>query len=314
MSTLMTWIDAGVRSMGSCRWVETRRVLLALVVALFAGACSSSSAATDEPLADGVLQLGVLPDDEPDALEARYRPLADHLQYELGVDVTLVVPSSYADLTDEFARRSVDIAVFGAVSFLLAQDESGAEPLAMRDIDARFFTAFIARADEEGVAVSDFGGRRLAFGSDLSTSGHLMPRFFLGEVFAMEPEVDFSDVIYTGTHDATVAAVLDGSADLGAVNKQVFDDMLRTGRLSADDLRVVWITPPYVDYVWAVQPALEEAVRTDILNTLLQLTASTPVGQEILTPLGGRGFIPATPEDFAQLRKIANEVGILENA
>lgn len=294
--------------------VVARRVVLALAVATLIAACSGSAAETDELLSDGVLQLGILPDDEPDALLERYRPLADHLQAHLGVDVALVVPDSYAALTEEFADGAVDVAVFGAVSFLLAQDASGAEPLAMRDIDARFFTSFLARADDERGVVSDFVGRRLAFGSDLSTSGHLMPRFFLGEVFGIDPDQDFSEVIYTGTHDATVAAVLDGKADLGAVNTQVFDDMVRTGRVSADDLEVIWITPPYVDYVWAVQSTMDGELRSRILQTLLDLTASTPAGQAVLTPLGGQGFLPATVEDFTQLRAIAEQIGILDNA
>ena len=245
----------------------------------------------------------MLPDVRPDTLESNYQPLTTYLSEELQQEVQLVIPEDYADLVRMFGTAEVDIANFGGATFVSAEEKYQAVPLVMRDIDTRFTSYFLARFDAKEGRVSDFEGQALGFGSRLSTSGHYMPRYFLQEQ-AIDPDTFFSDVLYSGAHDKTVGLLLDGQVDLAAVNSEVVDSMLRQGQLDAKSLRIVWETPVYADYVWAIQPGWNELYANKVRDAFLRLSLSDERDAEILQNLGAGGFLPATTGDFFRLRAI----------
>ncbi len=257
----------------------------------------------DAPELPATLKIGVLPDEADEALRVRYGPLIAHLSRELGMPVQLVIPEDYADLVRLFGAAEVDLAYFGGVTFVVAQAEHQAVPLVMRNLDLEFSSYFLARADDLGAAVGQFGGRAFAFGSNLSTSGHLMPRFFLMDL-GITPEHFFSSVSYSGAHDRTVAWVRDGVVDLGVANAEVVDAMLRDGRLKSGALRVVWETPPYADYVWAHRPGLDPAFTRQLRDAFLGLSPADDEDAATLERVGAGGFLPANIDDFAQLRDV----------
>lgn len=281
-------------------------VLLAAVTASCSIAATSDSTDATRPL-----RLGVLPSDTAAHIQSSYEPIVRLLEADLGRSVELVVPASYDALVDQFAANDLDLAVFGGLTYLVAHERSDAQPLVMRDIDTEFITAFVARIEEARSSVEDYEGMSIMFGSDLSTSGHLMPRHFLEVATSETPEAFFSSVMYSGSHDQTVLGVLNGDADLGAVDLQVLNEMIDTGRVDAGDLSIVWTTPPYVDYVWASQPELSPAVKDQIVASLISLSVSEESTSAVLEPLGAAGFFPASDEDFGLLREIATRLDLL---
>ena len=250
-----------------------------------------------------VLRIGVLPDLQASKLKRKYDPLVTYLSDELQQEVKVIVPDDYADLVRMFGNAEVDMAYFGGVTFVSAAAQYQAEPLVMRDIDTRFTTYFLARSDAKEHDISDFDGQVIGFGSQLSTSGHFMPRYFLNEQ-AIDPETFFSDVLYSGAHDRTVEMLLQGEVDLAAVNSEVVKSMLRQGQLDAKSFKIIWETPVYADYVWAIQPDWNEAYANKVRDAFLQLSPFDERDAEILQSLGAGGFLPATPGDFARLRAI----------
>lgn len=271
----------------------------ALLVLVILVGCSGQ----DDGALPDVLILGVLPDRTPDLLEARYAPLAEYLGSELGVRVELVIPSNYGDLVNLLVNGSVHVANFGGYTFIEAAKSGNAIPLVMRDIDARFTSAFIVGSASDASEIGHLRDGRFAFGSELSTSGHLMPRYFLSTL-GIEPETFFSSIRYSGSHDATAFLVRDGVVDGGVVNAYV----LR--RLLADDaVRVIWVTPPYVDYVYAMHPRLGDGARTKLVNAFLRLSVSNPAHLPILESLDAGGFLPAGTSDFAELQSIIDNLG-----
>lgn len=270
---------------------------LAMVLLLLA--CS----AEDDTGVPTILRLGVLPDQTKAALLHRYTPLIAHLKKELEVDVQLVIPESYQDLVRRFGAGDLDIAYFGGTTFVASLIRYNAVPLVMRDIDIEFSTYFVANAQTPATGVESFRAKRFSFGAQSSTSGHLMPRFFLQDK-GITPETFFAETLYSGAHDKTVGSVLDGSVDLGAVNSQVVNNMLRDGRLKPGLLRVVWETPPYADYVWAVRSNLDEGFQDRLRDTFMALTPLNEPDDDILGRMGTKGFLPARREDFKRLREI----------
>lgn len=250
------------------------------------------------------LRLGVLPDSDPQIIKQRLSPLLHYIEAQMEQTIELIIPKSYEDLLQKFQDKSVDLALFGGYTFISAQQEYQAEALVIRDIDLQFCTAFITQADNPKQSIADFKSAKFSFGAKLSTSGHMMPRYFLNEL-NFNPETFFSDVHYSGAHDKTIYWVRDGQIDLGAVNYEVLENMLRDGLLHENEIHIVWKTPTYTDYVWATQPDFNEVLRDHLLDIFLSLSLENDKQRVILESLGASGFLPTNNEDFEALRKAA---------
>ncbi|MDP6805732.1 MAG: phosphate/phosphite/phosphonate ABC transporter substrate-binding protein [Rhodospirillales bacterium] len=286
------------------------RLLNALVtgVLLMVAACDSQQVAQTDLT---VLRIGVLPDQNPKALKERYDPLFEHLSSTLKVSYEFVPSKSYGDLLEQFVAGRMDLAFFGGLTFLKAQAASGAMPIVMRDVDKRFTSYFIVRANDPATSIKDYRNRNFCFGSHLSTSGHLMPRKFLAER-GIIPEEFFAEVCHTGAHDRTVFGVRDGLADIGVANSQVVKSMLADGRLSENDVRILWETPPFPDYVWAVRATLGSAWRQRVRDAFLGLSPGNERDARILARIGAEAFLPASTADFDPLQEVAKTVGVLK--
>jgi phosphonate transport system substrate-binding protein len=138
-----------------------------------------------------------------------------------------------------------------------------------------------------------------------------MPRYFLQTIKQINPEKFFSQIVYSGAHDNTAYMVRDGKADVGAVNVEIINDMLRDGRLKQRELRVVWETPPYPDYVWAVHQHLDEDIKTQLRDAYLQLGLNDEHHRQILAGLGARSFLPAGTRIFQPLQQIAANLELI---
>ncbi len=282
------------------------RVGLACVAAIVT---MLSACVADEPPMPEVLVLGVLPDRSVNSLDERYRPLADYLQVELDIRVDLVVPDTYAELVDLMAAGDIDIGNFGGYTFVEAARRANAVPLAMRDVDARFTSVIIANGNGSVQNLEDLRGQSFAFGSRLSTSGHLMPRHFLLQQ-GIQPESFFSAIEFTGSHDVTAMRVRDGEVRGGVVNALVLGRMLADKSIDAADLRIVWETPPYVDYVYAAHPRLDAATRERLVDAFLRLSIRDPQHRRILEALDAKGFLPASMTDFSELAAIVDNLDL----
>lgn len=249
------------------------------------------------------MRIGVLPDQDTQRVASRFEPLLAHLSQETGCVCRLVIPDSYDHLLQLFHTGEIDLAYFGAVTFVRASVRDGAVPLVMRDVDRSFTSYFLVRADSPAQRLEDCRGLRMAFGSKLSTSGHWMPRHFLGEK-QIVPESFFSAVEYTGAHDTTAAWIRDGRADVGAVNSVVVDDLYDRDELTRQQVRVLWETPAYAGYVWAIQKDIAADVRVTIRDAFLKLHTDDLSHATILERLGARCFQPASARDYEALEKL----------
>lgn len=253
-----------------------------------------------------ILRIGVLPDQNPETLKKRFEPVLDYLSAKLQLTCELIVPDSYPDLLQHFHDQKVDLAYFGGYSYVKAKQRDGAIPLVMRRIDTRFTSLFIVRADNPAQTLEGLENRSIAFGSNLSTSGHLMPRYFLQQK-NITPESFFSDVQYSGAHDKTAYRVRDGRVDVGVANATTVRSMLDKGLIMPNEIRILWETPPYADYVWAIRPQLARSFSTRIRDAFLQLSPDNVDHRKVLQNLNAIGYIPANPDDFLALENIARE-------
>jgi phosphonate transport system substrate-binding protein len=288
--------------------IRSRRNRLCATAAMVVLALISAACSPDEGLSQpDLLRIGVLPDQGRDQLIDRYAPLAEYLAEELSVPVKIRVPRSYDHLLELFHDKEVDLAYFGGITFVQANLQSGAVPLVMRDVDAKFTSYFIVRTGETAKNIRDLAGRRLGFGSRQSTSGHFMPRYFLLQSKILAEDF-FGDIIYSGAHDRTALLVRDGKADLGVANSAVIDSMIEDGRLRSNEIRVLWETPPYADYVWSLRPGFNESFVNRLRDAFLGLSRQNVRQAKILERLGAQIFIPAGTSDFSQLKALFAEM------
>ena len=284
-------------------WFATACVAL---VSYLSG-CSRSERRPDPT----VIRVGVLPDEAHERLSSRRLPLLDYLSSQLRIPCELISADSYEDLLQRFSDNEIELAYFGGLTFLKAHHADGAIPLVMRDVDRDFSSYFLVRSESDARELTDCRRMTLSFGDELSTSGHLMPRHFLLEE-SITPEAFFAEVAYSGAHDATVLHVRDGLADVGVANAKVVDQMYADGIVQRNDIRVLWETPPYVDYVWAVQARLTPSLRRRIRNAFLSLSMANSEQNAILEREQARSFLPATLGDFRELTSIAIKLGLLD--
>jgi len=137
-----------------------------------------------------------------------------------------------------------------------------------------------------------------------------MPRYFLGKN-NIEPEKYFSKIVYSGQHDKTIFSVVRGEADLGAVNAKIFDKLAEKNIINLSGIRIIWETPPYTDYVWALRASFSDKTRMRIRNVFLALSPSNPGHRVILEGVGANGFLPAAIVDFQKIDETGRSLGLL---
>lgn len=282
-----------------------RGLCLPALLFLLLGACEPAGEVPK------TLRIGVLPDQSHEALEYRYAPLFAHLSAAVGIDHEMVVPRDYDHLQSLFHEGDVDLSYFGGLTFLRARRADGAIPIAMAEDDARFVSYFLVRKDNAAASLADLKQKTLAFGPMLSTSGHLMPRHYL-ERQGIVPERFFASVSHSVAHDETAYMVRDGMVDVGAVNGAIVEAMFAGGRLSRTAVRVIWRTPPYPDYVWAMRKSISKEVRDRVQDAFLSLSLRNPPQAAILSRVGAQRFLPVTPSQFDGLAEIAEKLGLLD--
>jgi phosphonate transport system substrate-binding protein len=261
--------------------------------------------------AQQVFKVTAIPDESPTELARKAAPLVKYLEQKLGVKVEFTPVTDYAASVEALANKQVDLAWFGGFTFVQAQHRSGGKviPLVQRAEDEKFRSVFIT-TDPAVKSLADLKGRNFSFGSQSSTSGHLMPRSFLLAA-GIDPDRDFKRVAYSSAHDATVAAVASGKVDAGAVNISVWEKLVADGKVDPAKVRVFYTTPTFYDYNWSVHADMPPAQREKLAKAFLDLDKSTPQGREILELQRATKFVPTKAENYKGIETAAKSAGLL---
>jgi len=249
----------------------------------------------------------LLPDQDRQKQAETYTQLFDFISKEVGVSYDLIFPDSYQKLVEDFNQGNVDLAYFGGYTFLQAHEKSGAIPLVMRDIDRKFVSCVAVRKDSAIKNIEELKGTDFAFGSKLSTSGHIMPRHYFQKQ-KLVPEKYFSSVKYSGAHDKTLELIFQNKVKSGVLNAYIYEALVRNNNNYQSELEVIWQTPPYPDYVWAVQSNLSKAFNQRVLDAFLSISSHSIQGQKILESLSTEAFYPASISDFDTLIKAVSQM------
>ncbi len=258
-----------------------------------------------------VFRVTAIPDESPTELARKAGPLMRYLEAQLGVKVEFTPVTDYAAAVEALVNRKVDLAWFGGFTFVQANVRSGGKviPLVQREEDSKFRSVFIT-SDPAIKTLADLKGRDVSFGSQSSTSGHLMPRSFVLQA-GLNPDSDFRRVAYSGAHDATIAAVSVGTVQAGALNISVWEKFVADKKVDTERVKVFFTTPTYFDYNWTVHADMPAAQREKLTRALLSLSPDNVAGKEILDLQRATRFIPTQADNYKGIEAAARSAGLL---
>ncbi len=285
-----------------------RRTLLAALAA------ASARPAAAQPAKR--LVFTAIPDQDETRLVERFGRVATYLEAALGVSVGYVPVKSYPATVTAFTNDQVQLAWFGGFTGVQARRAvPGSEAIAQGVEDTAFTSYFIANAATgftRGESLpAGIAGRSFTFGARASTSGRVMPEFYLRKQFGQAPVDLFSRVGFSGDHTRTLALVQSGAYELGAMDFSVFGLEQQAGRVDPAKVSVVWQTPPFPDYNWTIRGDVDRAFGAGFKERVRAalLAVRDPA---ILGPFGRSGFIAAKNADYDPVESVAKSTELLD--
>lgn len=307
----------------------TRRGLLlgalavpAVPVLAACGGGSGGAGSGGSGAARTTLGISAIPDQDPELLNRLYGTVADCVAAATDLDVEYRPVTDYTAVVRAFQRGDVHLVWMGGLTGVQARElVPGATAIAQRDIDADFRSLFIANRSaglqpfDDVSGLSALAGKSLTFGSETSTSGRLMPQYFMDQAGIGVDDLS-GPPGFSGSHDATIEAVASGAFQVGAVNEQVFTATQEAGEVDLSDVVVLFRTPGYADYHWLVRPDLDEefgdGTTQRLQDFLLGLDEGGEKEAEILELFGAAEFIEADDAAYDELEEVARAQGLLE--
>ena len=213
-------------------------------------------------------------------------------------------------MVEALGAGKIDLAFLGGFTYIQARKRFGVQPLVQRDRDQAFHSLFITQAGSPIGSLADLEGKQFAFGDVNSTSGHLMPEYFMRQQ-GVDPDV-IARALYTGGHDATALAVVNRKVDAGALDEAVYARLVKDGKLDAGKLKVFYTTPAFFDYVWAARKALDPALADAFGKAMLALDPGNPQHKPVLDLLQATRYVTADDASYDKLREAATGAGLLK--
>jgi len=285
------------------------RLMIALALAM--PLWSSAAFPQDKP----AFVFTAIPDQDETRLVERFTRVADYLQGRLGLPVKYLPVKSYPAAVTAFTNGQVQLAWFGGFTGVQARRQvAGSEAIAQGAEDVAFKSFFIANT-KTGLAPSKefpkaIAGKSFTFGSRASTSGRLMPEYFVRSAFGRGPEEVFSRVGFSGDHSRTIQLVQSGAYEVGALDFSVWELDRKAGKLDPAQVTVIWETPTFPDYQWTVRGDVEKVYGAGFKDKLTAalLAINDPA---ILEQFARSKFIPAKNSDYGPIEEVGKVTNLL---
>jgi phosphonate transport system substrate-binding protein len=307
----------------SVRSASVALLLAALTASLALVGCSQESDAAGgaKPAAAGQkVRFSGIPNVNTTEMLEKNKPLADYLTKKLGVEFEYVPVADYNATVTAFKNGDIDMGWFGGYTGCQARnDVKGAQAIVCGAVDKKFKSYFVANKSlglEKGDEFPmSFQGKKFTFGSPSSTSGRLMPEFFIRKHTNKSPKEFFGiEDAFSGGHDKTIAFVEAGTFECGAVDFAVYDKLAKENKFDPSVVQIIWVTPEYFDYQFTVRPDMDAKFGAGFTKKLTDVL--TGISGDDLKVLDGiqranDKLVTCSNEDFETLRKTAVEIGLL---
>lgn len=271
----------------------------------------------DSPKAAKTLRVGFVPAEDAQQVMQNAQPLAEILRRELGMEIQPFVATDYTGVVEALRVNKLDVAFLAPASYVLAKNEANIKVVLKSERKGIpfYYAAIIVRADSGIKSLEDLRGKTFAFGDSLSTTGHVFPRKMFKER-GIDPVRDFKQILYSGGHDATVLAVLNGKVDAGATyaNSPDSEDTAWMRYLKdpkdVKKIRAIAFSEPIPADNLVISGALDERIAKKVVDIFLGLSRDRK-GKQMLRDLYQiDGFVTATDKDYDSVREAFIGAGI----
>ena len=286
------------------------RWMILSALALFTSGCNSDAGGA------AVLKFSAIPDENPTLLKERFDPVAQYLSEKLGVEVEYFVAGTYSASVEMFKNGDIQLAWFGGLTGCQARAAvPGASAIVQGVEDPKYVSYFIAHKDTGLTESKDFPTAikdlTFTFGSEQSTSGRLMPEFFIRELAGKRPEEFFSKKFqFSGAHDKTAYQVQDGTVQAGALSYKAYEALVEDGKIDPAVCRKIWTTPTYADYNFTAHPDLETMFTAGFTEKLREVLIGMK-DPSLLKAFKRSALIPARNDEFDGIVKVAQQLGLM---
>lgn len=292
-----------------------RILIVGFILSVLLAACApSQSDQNTEPFV-----IGAIPDQDPEKLQRRFGLLAEYLEGELGIPVEYIPVTDYAASVTAFRVGDLDMVWFGGLTGVQARLQvEDAQAIVQRENDDQFHSIFIANSESGLTPIEDVGelsqlaGHSFTFGSESSTSGRLMPQYYLSQA-GIELSDFNGEAGFSGSHNTTIELVEAGSYEAGALNEQVWLSHVESGEVDLDKVQVIWRTPPFYDYHWVIRPDVTERYGEGFIEKVTQaftqLDINNPDHQAILDLFSAENFIVTENGNYIEIETVGREIG-----
>lgn len=256
-----------------------------------------------------------IPDADESQLRTRFEKVATYLEKKLGVEVKYVPVKSYSAAVTAFRNNQVQLAWFGGLSGVQARRLVPGSQAIAQGYEDQFFKSYFIAHYSTGLEMSDsfpdISEKTFTFGSKGSTSGRLMPQYYIEQHLKQKPQHAFKRVGFSGDHNRTIVQVQSGTYQVGAVNYKVWESALAAGKIDTNKVKVIWKSPTYPDYQWTIRsdveanfgPGFADKVKAALLNM------NEP---ELLNSFPRSSFVNAENKDFQPVEDVAKQIGLID--
>lgn len=256
-----------------------------------------------------ILRVGLVPNQAPDQIKAKYDPFKIYLEKTLGMKVEFFVANNYAGVVEAIANDKLDIAYFGGLTYVQAKQKAQVHPI-VTEVDketqtTKYYSLIITPADSKVKSLADLKGKTFAFGDISSTSGSLYPRIMLDKAGLTVP-TDFKNVIYTGKHDATALAVQNGSIDAGGLEGRILNKLISDGIIDKNKIKILAKSDYIEGYPWVVQDSMDKTLENKIIDAFLSLN-----DKDLLQLMKAEKYAEVKAEDYTYIETEAKRLGLL---
>ncbi|MBW4428855.1 MAG: phosphate/phosphite/phosphonate ABC transporter substrate-binding protein [Nostoc desertorum CM1-VF14] len=302
---------------------KSRFLTLAVIFTLLGAGCTKNIFSKHQSILNSavssnnhlsILKIGVLPTQSRTEQERMVKPLDDYLEKSLGRQVDFQIANNYQEIVDWLVQGKLDIAYLGPVTYLEAIEKGAkVEPL-VAPIDKHtgqpwYRSCIIVKADSPIKTIKDLKGKRVAFVDKSSTSGYLMAAATLKKL-KINPNRDFAQVIFAGSHSKSMGALENGIADASVTNISSYLKRQKIGKLTHENSRVIWKSAPIPHSPIVISQKLSP----ELIQQLKQAFISSPDGIEDIVGTESAGYTLVIASDYAPIQELRQELNLISTS
>ena len=243
---------------------------------------------------------------------ALYQPVLKYLKEVTGKEINFYMPTSRASVIEAMMNKFVDIAVHGPYSYVIGNEKDknievfctyAKKQGIVAEEGPGYKCVIITKKGSKFTTIESLKGSFVALVDPASTSGSLIPRISFSKVIGMPLDKYFKKIVYSGGHDLSTLAVLDGKVDCAFVATHRFDEVVYAGKVKKEDYNFIWfsefIPGDPICYRLSLCPDLRKKIEDAFLNL-----HKVPGADKYLANVKAVKMVRMTSKDYDIIREL----------